>query len=129
MAKEDRRTITDEIAVENIRAYNSEKGPYAYFDLVILPALTEGEEDMAVIKSCRIVEGRKRLFIAGPSHKSGDTYYSDAYINLTKDEIDPIKVIIEEAIAAISKNTPVAHSDEQEKKMNGESRTRRRNRG
>lgn len=107
MAKEDRRTITDEIAVENIRAYNGEKGPYAYFDLVILPALTEGEgeEDMAVIKSCRIVEGQKGLFIAGPSHKSGDTYYSDAYINLTPDEINPIKQIVDAAIASLSKST------------------------
>lgn len=107
MAKEDRRIITDEIAVENIRAYNSEKGPYAYFDLVILPALTEGEgeEDMAVIKSCHIVDGQKGCFIAGPSHKSGDTYYSDAYINLMPDEINHIKQIVDAAIASLSKST------------------------
>lgn len=112
MAKEDRRTITDEIAIENIRAYDGPKGAYAYFDLVILPALEDDDDDMAVIKSCRIVDGQKGAFIAGPSHKSGDQYYPDAWINLTSDEIDAIKYIIDEATAKLKGST----DDKTEKK-------------
>lgn len=85
-------TVNHDVVVTRARYFEAtDEKPEAYlFDMTV---------NGVSIYGCRWCEGEKDgkhyKFVAFPSYKSGDKYYSYAYVKLSQEDVDTIERMIE----------------------------------
>lgn len=93
-AKEEKKNVFDTLEVLNdcvFRVDSVRETEYGvYFNLVLFESV--------IIFGCRIVEGKNGAFVAMPSRKSGDRYYSHIGIKLSEKLTQEILNAVEEIL-------------------------------